>query len=65
MSPKGAIRLLKRSLKHSHEGFSIFLTLCLAQMYISEIMFENLLIYDKLVICIPMANSLKISVDNV
>lgn len=34
-------------------------------MYISEIMFENLLIYGKLAICTPMLNSLKMSVDNV
>lgn len=24
MSPKGAIRLVRRTLKHYHEGFSIF-----------------------------------------
>lgn len=34
-------------------------------MCISEIVFENLLIYDKLLIYIPVVNSLKMIIGNV
>lgn len=65
MSPKGTIRLLRRTLKHSHEGFSIFFNALSYTNALSEIMFEKLVIHGKLVLCSLMINGPKMGVDNV